>query len=211
MNLCYIGRDNCLVDADCASMGANWGCPRDLDGRNRCVHFCERDADCAPVPGTVCHWGMGVPTPAGFCLTPGPKAAGMTCDNGLECQSLACTSGGPVPTCANGVPGFPGGDAGVVAQPDASAPQDATVDAASSPDASSTSGPDALAIGPSDDDAGPLLLAGGTADAGLHGGCSCGSTKSTRSSSNGLQVSFTVALAALLFRRLRNGAPSGSR
>jgi matrixin len=106
MNRCYVGRDDCTIDSDCTG-GRNWVCDRDLDGRNRCRHLCRDDSNCAGVPSSVCHGGTGM-NPPGFCRVPGPKAEGERCRSGLECASLTCTGGGPLPTCAAGVPGFTG-------------------------------------------------------------------------------------------------------
>ena len=125
---CYPGRE-CVAPEDCALV--NPMCRRDQDGRYTCLQACEENRHCPP--GQVCFWGEGMP-PAGFCKTVGTLPAGMPCDNGLQCQSLACTGGGVTPTCADSIPGFVA-DAGM---PDAAVtlPDAGAVDANMAADAS---------------------------------------------------------------------------
>lgn len=179
---CVIGRVDCAVDADCGGMPRV--CARQLDGRFQCQRLCLRDAQCATIPGAVCHGGTGA-NPAGFCRVPGAGGLGASCVSGLDCASLTCLGSGDGTTCGPapgvvappsdaGVPAPdaaaqadaapPGadarpGDAGVRADVDAPVGNDAS--AAVSPDAASGAGADAGAAGP--------RLVGGE----LGGGCAC--------------------------------------
>jgi hypothetical protein len=177
-----IGRVDCAVDADCGGMPRV--CARQLDGRFQCQRLCLRDAQCATVPGAVCHGGTGA-NPAGFCRVPGAGALGAPCVSGFDCASLTCLGSGDGTTCGP-APGvvMPPADAGVPA-PDAAAQADATlpgadarpgdsggradVDAPVGNDASAVVSPDA-ASGAGDDAGvvGPRLVGDE-----LGGGCAC--------------------------------------
>lgn len=94
---CFLGRADCVIDADCA--GNNNVCAVDLDGRRRCQHLCLEDRHCTS--GQVCHGGTGE-NPPGFCRTPGAGGDGAPCDDGFACASLACAGTGLTTSCLGG-------------------------------------------------------------------------------------------------------------
>jgi hypothetical protein len=184
--LCFIGRDDCIVDSDC-TRGPGWVCSRDLDGRSRCLLQCMGDADCASVPGSGC--SQRTMTDLGLCRVPGPKLAGERCRSGLDCASLLCTAGGAEPACA----------------PAASV--DAALGEAGSGDASTdaTQDTEVHADGSVASDSGP-------SSSSRSGGCSCASADVARSrASMAMIATWTVGLAIpVATRRKRSAGRAGS-
>lgn len=187
---CFLGRDDCVRDADCNQN--NVVCALDLDGRRRCSALCIRDTNCAP--NEVCHGGTGA-NPPGFCRAPGAGGDGAPCDDGYDCSSLFCAGSAAATVCIGGA-AVPVEDAGVIVAPDARPNvEDAEpgVDRAVSPNS------DAEASG----DAG--IIAGDAGSEGELEGSGCGCAAAAGASASPALAIF--ALLLLLRTRRRDRSP----